>query len=227
MQTSSNKRRIVYSNNSEGLSHLNLILTDSSPQASSSAGSDLTTLGTGHSEATDGTGLAHVLLVTSTMGMVNRVHRHTSGDGPLVALSLVLVESTSSLQQRLVRAASAGHDADGTTAQVGESTLGTGGHADTGGLLVLVLSDDDAVVSGGLGDLALVADLGLDVADHGSLGQITERKDVADGKSSCTGEDSNVNGTAEKVVLTTKDISGLWLLCCDGLYLTHQTNMKS
>mmetsp|Transcript_15710 Transcript_15710/g.26195 ORF Transcript_15710/g.26195 Transcript_15710/m.26195 type:complete len:211 (+) Transcript_15710:282-914(+) len=116
--------------------------------------------------------------------MVHRVHRHTSGDGPLVTLSLVLVESTASLQQGLVSTTTSSHNTNGSTAQVAESALGTGRHADASGTLVLVLCDDDAVVTGSLGHLALVAGLGLDVADDGTLGQVTERKDVANSKTS-------------------------------------------
>jgi len=192
-------------------------LTDGSSQATSSAGSDLTTLGTSHGEATDGTGLTHVLLVTTSMGMVNGIHRHTSGDGPLVTLSLVLVESTASLQQRLVGTASSGHNANSGTAQVGESALGTRRHADTGGLLVLVLCDDDAVVSGSLGHLTLVADLGLDVADNGTLGQITERKDVANGKTSL------LSGVDELTSVHTLggDDSGVDLLEAVGILVLH------
>merc|ERR1719473_702454 len=40
-------------------------------------------------------------MVTTTVGMLNRVHRHTSDNRPALPLGLELVVSTAGLQQRL------------------------------------------------------------------------------------------------------------------------------
>jgi hypothetical protein len=53
-----------------------------------------------------------VLLVTTTMRMVDGVHSNTSNDGPSVSLCLVLEVRVGSLQERLVGSLATGDDAD-------------------------------------------------------------------------------------------------------------------
>ena len=51
-----------------------------------------------------------MLMVTTTVGMLNGVHGHTSHNGPAVALSLVLVVRTTGLQDRLVDTTATSND---------------------------------------------------------------------------------------------------------------------
>ena len=60
--------------------------------------------------------LTNVLVVTSSVGMIHRVHAHTAHLRPLIALHSELVVRTTRLQHRLVHAASAGHDSHHATA---------------------------------------------------------------------------------------------------------------
>ena len=50
----------------------------STPEATSAAGGDETDLGAGGAVAAHGRGVTDVLMVTTTMGMLNRVHGHTT-----------------------------------------------------------------------------------------------------------------------------------------------------
>jgi hypothetical protein len=126
-----------------------------------------------------------VLLVTTTVGMVDGVHCYTSDNGPFVTLSLIFMVSTTSLKDRLVGSTTAGYKANSGSVGVLKSHLGAGRHADSGDTLIVILGHDDGIVARGLGELAAVTGLGLDVADNGSLGDGRERKDVTNGKTSC------------------------------------------
>jgi hypothetical protein len=116
--------------------------------------------------------------------MVHGVHGNTTHDRPLVALGLVLVVGTTSLQDGLVGPASTGNQADGGTVVAAEGLLSTGRQAHTGGASVSILRNNHGVVTRGLGELAAVASLGLDIADNGTLGDSAQGENVADGQSS-------------------------------------------
>ena len=56
-----------------------------------------------------------MLVVTTTVGMLDGVHGHTTHLGPAVPLHLVFVVGTAGLQDGLVDTATSGHDANGGT----------------------------------------------------------------------------------------------------------------
>lgn len=126
----------------------------------------------------DGRSLTNVLVVTTTVRVIDGVHGNTTSLGPRVPLDLELVVSTTSLEQGLVDTTTAGDDADGGTRGRGDGLLGTGGQTDTRGLSVGVVADDGGVVARGTGKGATVTRLLLDVADDGTFGKGREGKDV-------------------------------------------------
>lgn len=69
---------------------------------------DLAGLGTGRSVAADGGGVANVLVVASSVGMVDGVHGHPAHPGPAVPLHAELVVGVAGLEQRLLDPAAAG-----------------------------------------------------------------------------------------------------------------------
>ena len=164
---------------------LHLVSAHGSSEAASAAGSNLSDLGASRAVSLDGTGLTHVLLVTTTVRVVNGVHRYSTHSGPLVSLRPVLVERTAGLEKGLVGAAAAGDEADHGAAAVGQSLLAARREAHAGHAAVLVLGDDDGVVARGAGHLAAITGLGLDVADDGAFGDGGQGKDVADGELGC------------------------------------------
>jgi hypothetical protein len=124
-----------------------------------------------------------MLVVTTTVRMVYGVHGNTTSSGPAVTLSLVLVEGTTSLEQRLVNTTTTSNDTDSSTGTGGNNLLGTGGELDTG-LTVLTVSNDGGIVTRGTGKSTTVASVLLNVADDGTFWHGGEGKNVANGEGS-------------------------------------------
>jgi len=123
-----------------------------------------------------------MLVVTTTVGMLDGVHGHTTHLRPAVTLDLVLVVSTTGLQHGLVDTSTSGDDANGGPVGRGDDLLGTGWQLDPGLLGVWVVGDDGGVVSGSAGNTAAVSGLLLQVGDDGTLGHLTNGHHVANGE---------------------------------------------
>lgn len=147
-------------------------------ETTSTAGSNETNLLAGRSRPADSGSVTNVLMVTTTMGMLNRVHGNTTDLRPLVALSLVLVESTTSLEHRLLSTTTTSNLANNGTAGAGDNLLGTRGELDTGDAEIRVVGNDDGVVTGSTGKGTTVTGFLLDVADNGTLGHRAEGEDI-------------------------------------------------
>jgi hypothetical protein len=132
----------------------------------------------------DGRSLTNMLMVTTTVRMVDGVHGNTTSLGPAVALDSELVLGTRSLEERLVSSATASDDTDHSSGAGVDDLLGTGGKLDAGLALIRVVTDNGDVVAGSAAESATVTDLLLDVGDDGALRHLTEGKDVANGESS-------------------------------------------
>jgi len=120
-----------------------------------------------------------VLVVTTTVGMLDGVLGNTTDLGPAVALDGVLVVGTARLEKGLVGTSATGDDADLGTDVGLDGLLSAGGEAKTCGALVLVVGDDDGEAAGATGEGTTVTYVGLDVADNGTLGDRGEGQDVA------------------------------------------------
>jgi len=120
-----------------------------------------------------------VLMVTTTVGMLDGVLGNTTDLGPAVALDGVLVVGTASLEEGLVGTSTAGDDADLGTNVGLDGLLTAGGETKAGGALVIVVGDDDGEAAGATGEGTAITDVGLDVADDGTLGDGGQGKDVA------------------------------------------------
>merc|ERR1719152_47434 len=92
-------------------------------QLASAARGDQADLLAGHGVAANGRRVANVLVVTTTVWVLDGVHGDATRLRPRVALGLVLVERTASLEHRLVDAATAGNDADRCTRKAGDGLL--------------------------------------------------------------------------------------------------------
>lgn len=64
----------------------------------------------------DSRGVTNVLLVTTTVGMVDGVHSDTSNLGPSVSLGLVLPVSSASLEEGLIGSLATGDNTNHTSA---------------------------------------------------------------------------------------------------------------
>ena len=164
-----------------------------------SSGGDLSGLGTGTDITTDGTGVTHVLLVTTTVGMLHGVHGHASHRGPGVALDTEFVEGTAGLEHGLIGTSATGDDSDHGSASIDHGLLGSRGKTNSSNTLVSILCDNDGVVAGSTAHLSTVTDLGLDVANTGALGDLSKRKDVSDGDFGCSDRERGEKRANEKI----------------------------
>lgn len=72
------------------------------------------------------------LVVTTTVRVINRVHRHTAGTRPAVPLGPKLVERATGLEHGLVDTTAAGDDADLGAAALLDGFFGARGELDAG-----------------------------------------------------------------------------------------------
>jgi hypothetical protein len=152
-------------------------------QQTRSARSNKTSLLTLCGVPRDGRSLTDMLMVTTTVRMVDGVHGNTTSLRPAVTLDGELMLGTRSLQERLVGTATTGDDTNHTTRAAGDNLLGTGGELDAGLALIGVVADNGDVVAGGTAQGAAVTDLLLDVGDDGTFGHGAQRQNVTDGQS--------------------------------------------
>ena len=89
-----------------------IVVLFASPDPSSSPGSNKTDLATGRGSSLDSRCFANMLMVTTTVGMLNGVHSHTTNLGPAIALNLEFVIGTTSLKHGLVNTATTGYNAN-------------------------------------------------------------------------------------------------------------------
>lgn len=163
--------------------HLVLGLLGTTQQTSSS-GSNQTNLLTWNSSSGDSRSLTNMLMVTTTVRVINWVHGHTSGLWPRVSLSLVLVVSSTSLQQWLVDSTTTGNNTNDTSGVRGEDLLGTRWQLDSGLSLIRVVSNDDHIVTRGSTQCTSVSNLLFNVGNNGTFWQGAQRQDVTNVKRS-------------------------------------------
>ena len=125
-----------------------------------------------------------MLVVTTTERMLHGVLRHTPDLRPAVALDSVLVVRASGLEERLVGTATTGDNTDLGSGDGGDGLLAARGEAKTGRALVLVVRDDNSEATRAASEGATVSNTGLNVADDGTLRNLLQREDVANGEGS-------------------------------------------
>jgi len=163
------------------MQHLVLGLLSTTEQTGSPGGDETGFLTLG-SLARDGRSFTDMLVVTTTVRMVDGVHGNTTSLGPRVALDSELVLGTGSLEERLVRPSTTSNDADHAAHRALDHLLRTAGKLDPRLALIGVVANDGDVVAGSPAQSTTVAHLLLHVRDDGTLRDGAEREDVADGE---------------------------------------------
>ena len=123
-----------------------------------------------------------MLVVTTTVRMVNRVHSNTTSTGPVVALGLVFAVRTAGLQEGLVNPSTTRNDTDGRTCAAADGLLRTRGETNASLVVLSRVADNSCVVPARPRKRTAVADLLLDVANDGTLRALGDGEDVADGQ---------------------------------------------
>ena len=153
-------------------------------QSTSTSGGNKTNLHTWRSHSGHGRWVTNMLMVTTTVWMLYRVHSHTSNLRPAVSLDLVLVVGGTGLEQRLLGTTATSDLANHGSARAWNELLGTTWELDTGESGIRVVGDDDSVRTGGSGDRTSVSSVPLNVADDRTLRHGSDGKDVSDGQGS-------------------------------------------
>lgn len=127
-----------------------------------------------------------MLMVTTTVGMLHRVHGNTTHLRPAVTLHLVLVVGTTGLQDGLVNTTTAGNDADHSAICRWDDLLGTRWELDTGLLGIGIVSDDGGVVARSTSQTATITGLLLQIADDGTFRHLAKWHYIANLQGSLT-----------------------------------------
>jgi len=120
-----------------------------------------------------------MLMVTTTMGMLDWVHGNTSHSWPVSLLGLGLEVGSVGLEDWLVSSLAASDDADHASAGGLDGLSDAGWESDSGLLAILGVTDDDAGGAGSTGKSSAVSLLGLDVGDDGALWHGADWENVA------------------------------------------------
>jgi len=125
-----------------------------------------------------------MLLVTTTMRMVDGVHSNTTHAGVVVLLGVTLPPGSTGLEERLIGTLSTGNDADHSAAATLNGLTDTRGETDTGLRGIVGVTNDNGGGAGGAGETSAVTELSLNIGHDGTFGHCAHGEDVANGKSS-------------------------------------------
>lgn len=101
-----------------------------------------------------------------------------------VTLSLVFVECTTGLEQRLVDTSTTSNNTDSCSARARDSLLGTAGQTDTSLILFRRVTDNSSVVAGCPCERTTITGLLLNVANDCTFRALGDGKNVSDSESS-------------------------------------------
>jgi len=122
--------------------------------------------------------VTNVLMVTTSVWMLDGVHCHTSHNWPAVTLRLVLVVRTTSLQHWLIDTSTASNDTDLTTSIGLNDLLGARWQSETSLIGIWVVRDNRAIITRCAGNSTTVTWSLLNVGDDGTLWHRAEWKNV-------------------------------------------------
>jgi len=121
-----------------------------------------------------------MLMVTTTVGMLDWILGDTSNLWPAVSLHAELVVGSACFEHWLVDSSTAGDETEHGTVSAAVELLDAGWQLDSGLAGVAVMGDNGAVSTGSLGDLASVTGFLLERADDGTLWHLSDWHDVTD-----------------------------------------------
>uniref|UniRef100_A0A7G3AG34 Putative conserved secreted protein n=1 Tax=Lutzomyia longipalpis TaxID=7200 RepID=A0A7G3AG34_LUTLO len=156
-----------------------LLISLTTANPSGTPGSDETDLATSGGASLDGGRLTDVLMITTTVGMLNGIHGNTTNLGPGVPLHLVLVVRTASLEDGLVDPSATCHNTHHGAIGGREDLLGATWELHTGLLRVRIVGNHGGVVSGRARQTATITGLLLQIAHNGTFGHLTHGHHVS------------------------------------------------
>jgi hypothetical protein len=167
----------------DGDSHSILLLEKklaASSDGTSSLGGNETALLTTGSVSPGRGGVTNVLMVTTTVRMLDGVHSDTSDSRPVSLLRVRSVVGAVGSQERLVSSLATGNDANHGSAAADNGLTDTRWESDASLLSILGVADHDGGGARGTGEAATVTKLSLNVGDDSALWHLVNRDNVAD-----------------------------------------------
>jgi len=118
----------------------------STSDTTSTSGSNETDFLTSWCISSDCRRVTNMLMVTSSVRMVHRVHCDTSNLRPGVSLDTVFVVSVTGLQHRFVDSSSTSNNSDHSSRVTWDNLFGSGWEFDSCGTFFSVVTDDGSIV---------------------------------------------------------------------------------
>ena len=152
----------------------------SSSNETGSSGSNKTTFLSAWSVSTGGSWVTNVLMVTTTVGMLDWVHGDTSDSWPVPLLSVRFVVGSVSLEEWLVSSLSSSDNSDHGSAASEDGLSHAGWHSDSGLGAIFGVTDDDSAGAGGTCEGTAITNLCLNVGNDCSFWHLVDWENVAD-----------------------------------------------
>jgi len=171
-----------FNHSTVNLQDLGVFRLDGTSQQTGSSGGDKTNLLTRRSGSGGSGWVTNVLMVTTTVRMLDRVHRDTSDTRPAVSLHFVLVEGVTCFQDWLFLTITTGNNTNNGSVPGGQFLSDTRRQTNHSLLTIFTVSDNDAGSSGSTAQSSSVGVLIFNHGDFGTFWHLSEREDVTDGQ---------------------------------------------
>jgi len=126
--------------------------------------------------------VTYVLVISTTVGMLYRVHRDTTDLGPVVTFHTEFVEVVTSLEHGLISTPTSGNNSHHASTRRQHRFLVPTREPDSTLASIIGVTDNDARGTAGSGQGPTVPDLFLHHTDHRTLGALVQWDNVADGE---------------------------------------------
>jgi len=151
-----------------------------------SSSCDKTSLLTSWNVSSNGGWVTNVLMVTSSMRMLDWVHCNTSNSWPVVSLCSSLVPGGIGLQKWLIGSLSTSANSNHGSAAALDGLSGSWWESNSGLSSVISVTDDNGWGSWGSGERSSVSEFTFAVGDDGTLWHLIDWKNISNGEG-CSG----------------------------------------
>ena len=176
------------------MQHYNIQITDTIPRAdksslllddifstssiTGSSSGDQTSLLTWASQSINGRSMTNMLMVTTTVWMLDGIHSDTSNLWPILSLIFKFEFGNTSLKQWLIGSTTTGDDTDHGSADTWDGLSLSGWESDSSLGTVIGVTDDDSTAATGSGESSSVAYFLFNVTNCGTFWDLIDWKDV-------------------------------------------------
>merc|ERR1719419_447294 len=168
----------------------------------------------------DGGSLTNVLMVTSSVWMLNWIHSNTTNLWPAVPLDLIFVVRTSSLQHRLINTSTSSNNTNHSSVSRRDNFLVARRKLYSGPLSIGIVSDNSSVITASPSALATISRLLLKIADNSTFGHVAHRHHISNGNVSFL---STINELSSVQAFSCNE---KFLLCLIAVRITEVSNSK-